>query len=167
MVAAALSGVRWLLEGHTATLWKSASLALVARTIARIDAPREGVGESSFVAAFGAAALVGALVVGLCTALAPEVDSAIRGRRVALTAVGVTAVALAVFLVTGIEVTPHAVGEGNLGLTIVSAIGWALLAALFFARVGTRLTHTFPWHGALAGATAGHGLVFASPPRSE
>ncbi|HEY9558452.1 MAG TPA: hypothetical protein VIR58_17065, partial [Acidimicrobiales bacterium] len=48
MVAAALSGVRWLLEGHTATLWKSASLALVALTIALIDAPREVVGESSF-----------------------------------------------------------------------------------------------------------------------
>src|SRR3546814_8239668 len=59
---------------------------------------------------------------------------------------------------TGIEVTPHAVGEGNLGLTIVSAIGWALLAALFFARVGTRLTHTFTWHGALAGAMAGHDI---------
>src|SRR3546814_17345696 len=112
---------------------------------------------------FGAAALVGALVVGLCTALAPEVDSAIRGRRVALTAVGVTAVALAVFLVTGIEVTPHAVGEGNLGLTIVSAIGWTLLAALFFARVGTRLPHTFTLHGAQAGSRWGKEIGVTIP----
>src|SRR3546814_13210373 len=65
------------------------------------------------------------------------------------------------FLVSGIEITPHAIGDGSLALTIASAIGWSLLAGLFFVRVGTRLTHTFTWHGVLAGAMAGHEIGFA------